>query len=69
MKTYILIGADGKRYESATPGTLGGHNGACMKVCNSCPSLFKCHDAQPYVVSEPLFTLKQVRASLFLSPL
>ena len=25
MKTYTLIGADGKRYESATPGTLGGH--------------------------------------------
>lgn len=25
MKTYTLIGADGKRYESTTPGTLGGH--------------------------------------------
>ncbi len=25
MKTYKLIGADGKPYESATPGTLGGH--------------------------------------------
>lgn len=25
MKTYILTNADGKRYESATPGTLGGH--------------------------------------------
>ena len=24
-KTYTLIGADGKPYESATPGTLGGH--------------------------------------------
>jgi hypothetical protein len=25
MKTYFLIGTDGKRYESMTPGTLGGH--------------------------------------------
>ena len=25
MKTYILIGPDGKRYESRVPGTLGGH--------------------------------------------
>ncbi len=25
MKTYTLIGADGKRYESITPGILGGH--------------------------------------------
>ena len=24
-KTYTLIGADGKSYESATKGTLGGH--------------------------------------------
>jgi hypothetical protein len=25
MKTYTLTGADGKRYESTTPGTFGGH--------------------------------------------
>jgi hypothetical protein len=25
MKTYKLIGADGKQYESTTPGTFGGH--------------------------------------------
>lgn len=25
MKTYKLIGADGKQYLSPTPGTLGGH--------------------------------------------
>ncbi|HLZ63874.1 MAG TPA: hypothetical protein VKR06_43645 [Ktedonosporobacter sp.] len=25
MKTYTLIGADGKSYQSTTPGTLGGH--------------------------------------------
>ena len=25
MKTYTLIGADGKRYKSTTPGTFGGH--------------------------------------------
>jgi hypothetical protein len=25
MKTYKLIGADGKLYESTQPGTLGGH--------------------------------------------
>jgi len=25
MKTYRLIGRDGKSYESAVPGTLGGH--------------------------------------------
>jgi hypothetical protein len=24
-RTYTLIGADGRPYESATPGTLGGH--------------------------------------------
>ncbi|HEY0428745.1 MAG TPA: Ada metal-binding domain-containing protein [Pyrinomonadaceae bacterium] len=27
-KTYNLIGADGKLYESATKGTLGGHRGS-----------------------------------------
>jgi hypothetical protein len=27
MKLYKLIGPDGKPYESATPGTLGGHRG------------------------------------------
>jgi hypothetical protein len=25
MKTYSLIGADGKRHENTAPGTLGGH--------------------------------------------
>jgi hypothetical protein len=25
MKTYKLIGADGKQYESSAPGTFGGH--------------------------------------------
>lgn len=27
MKLYTLIGADGKQYESATPGLFGGHRG------------------------------------------
>lgn len=26
-KTFTLLGADGKPYSSATPGTLGGHRG------------------------------------------
>lgn len=25
VKTYVLMGADGKRYESTVPGTLGGN--------------------------------------------
>ncbi|WP_316667068.1 Ada metal-binding domain-containing protein [Ralstonia psammae] len=28
MRTWILIGADGQRYESVVPGTLGGHRRA-----------------------------------------
>jgi methylphosphotriester-DNA--protein-cysteine methyltransferase len=28
VRTWILIGADGQRYESVVPGTLGGHRRA-----------------------------------------
>lgn len=41
MKTYSLMGADGKLYESSTPGTLGGYRP--KKICGrlDCPSALR----------------------------
>lgn len=38
MRLYKLIGADGKPYESVTPGTLGGHKGHKGYGRLDCPS-------------------------------
>jgi methylphosphotriester-DNA--protein-cysteine methyltransferase len=37
-KTYTLIGADGKPYESSAPGTLGGHRRTKLYGRLDCPT-------------------------------
>ncbi len=41
MKTYKLIGKDGKPYESETPGTLGGHRKLKIYGRLDCPSALR----------------------------
>lgn len=41
MKSYRLIGADGRPYERSTPGTLGGHRKAKLFGRLDCPSALR----------------------------
>jgi methylphosphotriester-DNA--protein-cysteine methyltransferase len=41
MKRYKLIREDGRRYESATPGTLGGHKATRIYGRLDCPSALR----------------------------
>ena len=41
MKCYRLISADGKSYESATPGTIGGHRATRIYGRLDCPSALR----------------------------
>ena len=41
MKRYKLIGADGRPYESAAPGTLGGHKASRIYGRLDCPSAMR----------------------------
>ena len=41
MKTYTLIGPDGRSYASATPGTLGGHRGNRVYGRLDCPGALR----------------------------
>jgi len=41
LKTYKLIGPDGKEYESETPGTLGGHKKLKIYGRLVCPSALR----------------------------
>lgn len=41
MKRTTLIGADGSPYQSATPGTVGGHRGTRIYGRLDCPSALR----------------------------
>lgn len=41
QKTYILIGADGKQYNSVVPGKLGGHRKLKIYGRLDCPSALR----------------------------
>ncbi|OXM43849.1 Ada metal-binding domain-containing protein [Amycolatopsis alba] len=41
MRTYTLIGADGNPYESAEPGTLGGHRRSKLYGRLDCPAALR----------------------------
>ena len=41
MNRYQLIGKDGKQYESAAPGTLGGHRATRIYGRLDCPSALR----------------------------
>ena len=54
MKTYTLIGVRGKRHESATPGTLGGHRRNKGYGRLDCPSALR-WIAKGYYVKHRVF--------------
>ncbi|MFI6846441.1 metal-binding protein [Kitasatospora sp. NBC_00085] len=46
---FTLLGADGRRYRSTTPGTLGGHRRARLYGRLDCPSALRALAAGGYV--------------------
>jgi methylphosphotriester-DNA--protein-cysteine methyltransferase len=55
MKRYRLIGADGTPYESATPGTLGGHRATRIYGRLDCPSALRGIERGGYVSHRVFF--------------
>jgi methylphosphotriester-DNA--protein-cysteine methyltransferase len=55
MSRYTLIGADGTPYESATPGTLGGHNATRIYGRLDCPSALRAIANGGYVTHRVFF--------------
>jgi metal binding Ada-like protein len=49
VKTYTLVGADGRTYESAVPGTLGGHRRSRIYGRLDCPSALRAIKSGGYV--------------------
>ncbi len=54
-KTWTLIGADGERYESLTPGTLGGHRRSRIYGRLDCPSAIRAIARGGYVPRRVFF--------------
>ena len=54
--TWILIGADGQPYESATPGSLGGHRGGKLYGLLDCEAAARAIARGGYVRSRVFFT-------------
>jgi methylphosphotriester-DNA--protein-cysteine methyltransferase len=55
MKRYKLIGEDGTPYESATPGTLGGHTATRIYGRLDCPSALRALANGGYVTHRVFF--------------
>jgi methylphosphotriester-DNA--protein-cysteine methyltransferase len=55
MKRYKLIGEDGTPYESATPGTLGGHRPTRIFGRLDCPSALRAIERGGYVTHRVFF--------------
>jgi methylphosphotriester-DNA--protein-cysteine methyltransferase len=55
MKRYKLIGADGKTYESPTPGMLGGHKATRIYGRLDCPSAMRAINRGGYVKHRVFF--------------
>ena len=53
--TYTLIGLDGGPYESATPGTLGGHRATRIYGRLDCPSALWAIERGGYVAHRVFF--------------
>jgi methylphosphotriester-DNA--protein-cysteine methyltransferase len=53
-KTYTLIGADGRSYQSSTPGTLGGYKPRKIYGRLDCPSALQ-HIANGHYVRHRVF--------------
>jgi methylphosphotriester-DNA--protein-cysteine methyltransferase len=55
MSPYKLIGRDGTPYESATPGTLGGHRATRIYGRLDCPSALRALANGGYVTNRVFF--------------
>jgi methylphosphotriester-DNA--protein-cysteine methyltransferase len=55
MSPYKLIGKDGTPYESATPGTLGGHRATRIYGRLDCPSALRALAIGGYVTNRVFF--------------
>ena len=53
--TYTLLGADGRPYESATPGLFGGHRGTRVYGRLDCPSALRAIAPGGYVKQRVFF--------------
>ena len=63
-RKWTLIGADGKPYESAWPGTLGGHRGTRIYGRLDCPGALRAIARGGYVKSRVFFLNRsQARAA------
>lgn len=58
-KTYLLIGADGKPYNSNVPGTLGGHRRNKIYGRFDCPSALRAIAKGGYVGQRVFFADEQ----------
>jgi hypothetical protein len=54
-RTWTLIGADGRPYESRTPGTLGGHRRSRIYGCLDCPGALRWIARGHYVAHRAFF--------------
>jgi methylphosphotriester-DNA--protein-cysteine methyltransferase len=53
---YTLLGADGQRYASSTPGTLGGHRHNTIYGRLDCPSARQAIAAGGYIANRVFFS-------------
>lgn len=54
-KTYTLLGADRKPYDSTTPGTVGGHRGGRIYGRMDCPAALRAIAKGGYVNNRVFF--------------
>ncbi|MFW5471579.1 Ada metal-binding domain-containing protein [Knoellia sp. CPCC 206435] len=55
MRTYALVGRDGTAYESASPGTLGGHRRTKVYGRLDCPTALRWIARERYVQHRVFF--------------
>ncbi|MGD7732791.1 Ada metal-binding domain-containing protein [Propionibacteriaceae bacterium G57] len=54
-KTYTLLDADRKPYQSSIPGTVGGHRGGRIYGCLDCPAALRAIAKGGYVKNRVFF--------------
>jgi hypothetical protein len=67
-KTYKLMGADKRLYESSTPGTLGGHRKGKIYGRLDCPSALRAIAKGGYVANRVFFADEETAISAGFRP-
>jgi methylphosphotriester-DNA--protein-cysteine methyltransferase len=60
VKTYTLLGRDGRPYQSSSPGTLGGHRPTKVYGRLDCPTALRWIAKGPYVQNRVFFADEDV---------